>query len=1212
MKNYQFFSLKLMLSFLLLFFCAIVKGQGTMVPLQSLAADTTVSFDSLMKVYKSNLFIDLGTDTGRVNKNMNRIATVWDYRTSNTFTFGFSRFSAAGKAFKDAANNRNSLCENRNPIFNGSWEFLGPKNLSFQQYGLLNDVWVNSTAPLYNDYILVATFGGIFKTTNANATGGPDWVNITDGGNNILPSGFMVNCIAVNPTNNNIIYAGTAIQLEGRGFYNNLGKVGIGIIKSTDGGATWEVDADFNTIANVDNATVTSIKFNQNGTILYALTSKGFFAQPSTTGTWQQINTSEWGRNIEPRPGNNNECWISEGGKAYSNTYHVVFTSPSTFTLTSLTSGFENLSIGGGDNMDPCWHFEISAYDANTLYAMTNREIKTIGNVQVFDPSMCCSEFTSSTTGLCIIPGPEAVLWKYNMTTAQWSMINRSSNTPHTLPSFGDGGYVFVKSKDNPDIMYFGREVMYISIDGGSTFTQISTYKSTSTTTNHADIRSIVIYHGDTGNDGEDDILYFGTDGGLGIKRSGVIPNDALDTENISGSGIGCNQFYGMASSEAGGMLLGGCMHDGTLSYEPSKTPKWHYMKSGDDFQAIFNKNNPDQAYLKNQDNNLQISGPGMSRVLYHFIDQLGHKEDRQTYITPFFNDSRGRLYWPQARLWRYENNQLTNVTAEITGVNNDKVQEIPNFNGTSQFANDNGTNIHRIAVDLDEPNNSSNNILHGYIAYQWGDNMDGAKKLFRRKVNSNETPYKWVPVTPTDAFNKKITDIQMDNANPNRVWVSLGDVTAGNTNTARVLYSDDWGDNWIDMSDGLPREIPVNCIVLHQGTDVVYAGTDIGVFMLNYDANNPSQSFWTCFNDGKTGQPNLPPNMLMKLEINHCSGKLVMASHGRGIWQSDLYIPNNNPGVTDNINANTSWTGDKYIEGSIKVIAGHTLTISGATNNPTTIHLPKYGKIIVEKGAKLIIEGATLTNSCDAMWTGIYLEADPSLRQISTSGGYYTQGYCEIKNGAIIENSENGIANYNYGTLGGGIIMAYNSIFKNNRRSLEFMKYQNKNSVGTPIADRSVFSKCTFEVNDDMHAQTPFAYHVSMWGIDGINFYGCAFKNLQTDANVPNQKGIYSIDANYNLKSACGNSNTYPCNAVLPNTFDNFDNAVESMGWSQYRPIVSDQTVFTGNQYGVLLNAVNSPVLTRNKFAIGSVTSPGWFTLPYGVAMYETPDFRM
>jgi len=94
-------------------------------------------------------------------------------------------------------------------------------------------------------------------------------------------------------------------------------------------------------------------------------------------------------------------------------------------------------------------------------------------------------------------------------------------------------------------------------------------------------------------------------------------------------------------------------------------------------------------------------------------------------------------------------------------------------------------------------------------------------------------------------------------------------------------------------------------------------------------------------------------------------------------------------------------------------------------------------------------------------------------------------------------------------------------------------VKYQNTNSVGTPLQDRSQFTQCTFEVNDDMSQQSGFTYHVSMWGVDGIKFYGCAFTNLQTDPNVPNEKAIYTLDADYTLFADCGNTSSIPCNAL-------------------------------------------------------------------------------
>ncbi len=67
--------------------------------------------------------------------------------------------------------------------------------------------------------------GGVWKTTN----GGTNWTPLTDG-----EVSLAIGAIAIDPSNHNIIYAGT-----GEDNNNADGYTGAGILKSTDGGATW-------------------------------------------------------------------------------------------------------------------------------------------------------------------------------------------------------------------------------------------------------------------------------------------------------------------------------------------------------------------------------------------------------------------------------------------------------------------------------------------------------------------------------------------------------------------------------------------------------------------------------------------------------------------------------------------------------------------------------------------------------------------------------------------------------------------------------------------------------------------------------------------------------------------------------------------------------------------------------------------------------------
>ena len=86
-------------------------------------------------------------------------------------------------------------------------------------------------------------------------------------------------------------------------------------------------------------------------------------------------------------------------------------------------------------------------------------------------------------------------------------------------------------------------------------------------------------------------------------------------------------------------------------------------------------------------------------------------------------------------------------------------------------------------------------------------------------------------------------------------------------------------GDSWVNITgNGLPN-LPVNCIVYQkQANGDIYVGTDVGV----YHKDN-TMTDWVPYMNG------LPNVVVNELEINYNTQKIVAATFGRGIWESDL-----------------------------------------------------------------------------------------------------------------------------------------------------------------------------------------------------------------------------------------------------------------------------------------------------------------------------------
>lgn len=101
----------------------------------------------------------------------------------------------------------------------GTWQPLGPGNVG----GRTRAIIIDPVTP--NTMYAAGVAGGIWKTTN----GGTTWAALDD-----FMANIAVSCLAFEPGNSNVIYAGT-----GEGFFNADGVQGAGIFKSTNAGATW-------------------------------------------------------------------------------------------------------------------------------------------------------------------------------------------------------------------------------------------------------------------------------------------------------------------------------------------------------------------------------------------------------------------------------------------------------------------------------------------------------------------------------------------------------------------------------------------------------------------------------------------------------------------------------------------------------------------------------------------------------------------------------------------------------------------------------------------------------------------------------------------------------------------------------------------------------------------------------------------------------------
>src|SRR5690606_7964996 len=121
------------------------------------------------------------------------------------------------------------------------------------------------------------------------------------------------------------------------------------------------------------------------------------------------------------------------------------------------------------------------------------------------------------------------------------------------------------------------------------------------------------------------------------------------------------------------------------------------------------------------------------------------------------------------------------------------------------------------------------------------------------------------------------ITGIEVHPTNPDEIWITMSGYNAN----AKVFHSVNGGSNWENLTLNLPN-IPVNCVSYQVGSnDGIYIGTDAGVYYKDADNIN-----WSSYNNG------LPNVIIKQIIFQYQSGKVLLATYGRGVWENEFFDP--------------------------------------------------------------------------------------------------------------------------------------------------------------------------------------------------------------------------------------------------------------------------------------------------------------------------------
>lgn len=185
-----------------------------------------------------------------------------------------------------------------------AWSSIGPDNIGGRVLALAVD-------PSDTDILWAGTAsGGLWKSVTAGE-GAAAWQRVETG----YPA-ISVSCIAIDPANPAVMYIGTGeISLYQRGIVGTPGarsSYGLGIIKTADGGATWQETGLTWTFD--QRRAVLAIKMDPtNPQVLWAATSEGLYKTVDGGTTWTLAHNVLMAMDVVVQPSNPNIVFVSHG-----------------------------------------------------------------------------------------------------------------------------------------------------------------------------------------------------------------------------------------------------------------------------------------------------------------------------------------------------------------------------------------------------------------------------------------------------------------------------------------------------------------------------------------------------------------------------------------------------------------------------------------------------------------------------------------------------------------------------------------------------------------------------------------------------------------------------------------------------------------------------------------------------------------------------------
>lgn len=704
----------------------------------------------------------------------------------------------------------------KSALFSGlKFRSIGPAFTS----GRIADFAVNPGN--HSEYYVAVASGNIWKTENNGTTFEPIFDSY---------GAYAIGCLALDPSNTSILWAGTGENNHQR----SLG-YGDGVYKSVDGGKSWK-----NTGLKESRQIGKILIHPQDSKIVYIAAEGSVWGPGGERGLYQ----------------------TRDGGKTWEKILSV-----------SENTGINDMVM---DPRDPEVIYASSEQRRRHIYTKIGGGPET-AIYKTIDGGKTWDKLTSGLPtshmggiGLAISPVNPDVVYAIIEAAEDHGGFYRSKNRGATWEKMSDhteaGQYyneIYCDPKD-VDKVYSVETISHVTEDGGKTWRRVGLNNR------HVDDHALWIDPDDTrhfmiGGDGG---IYETYDEGLNYIFKSNLPVTQFYRVNVD------NQypFYHVYGGTQDNNSMGG--PSGNISRNGVSSGEWYYTNGGDGFWTAIDPVNQDIIYAESQYGNMvrydRKSGESIS---IRPEPRKGEDTYKWNWNTPLFISphSPTRLYCSANKVFRSDDrgDSWTAISEDLTRqMDRNTFQVMGKYWSVDAVAKDRSTSLFGTIISLDESPLKENLIYAGTDDGLIQVTEDG--KTWRK----TET----FPGVPEYTY---VSDLLASSFDENVVFASFDNIQRDDFKPY-LLKSMDKGYTWTSIAGDLPENGTVHSIVQDfVNPDLLFCGTEFGVFFTYNGGKN-----WIQLKSG------IPTIAVRDIVIQKRENDLVLATFGRGFYILDDYTP--------------------------------------------------------------------------------------------------------------------------------------------------------------------------------------------------------------------------------------------------------------------------------------------------------------------------------